>query len=67
MAGHINIEGEKREILCATVGVKTVFRLKISDMKIWEFMSLDGCVVDFTDIDTGKQRNLTVYYEKHLT
>ncbi len=66
-AGHINIEGENREFLCATQGVKTVFRLEISQMSIWEFMSLDGCVINFKDIDTGNVRNVTVYYEKHLT
>lgn len=66
-AGHINIEGENRELLCATEGVRTVFKLDISQMSIWEFMSLDGCVIDFFDLDTGKHRNITVYYEKHLT
>lgn len=65
--GHINIVGANRRELCATVGVKTLFRLAIDEMSIWEFMSLDGCVITFTDLDSGKQRTLTVYYDKHLT
>lgn len=66
-AGHINIEGEKKEYLCATSGVKTLFKAEIAEMRIWEFMSLDGCVIDFTDVESGKKRNVTVYYDKHLT
>jgi len=65
--GHINIVGEKSDELCATCGVETVFHLLIDEMKIWEFMSLDGCVITFTDIDTGKERTVNVYYDKHLT
>ncbi len=64
---HINILGEKGEELCASCGIQTVFRLNISEMHIWEFMSLDGCVIRFTDLDTGVERNVTVYYDKHLT
>lgn len=62
--GHINIENG--ELLCATVGVETLFRLRISEMRIWEFMSLNGCVIDFTDIDSGEERNVSVYYDSHL-
>ena len=65
--GHINLVGEQAKELCATCGVKTLFRLSVDDMKIWEFMSLDGCVITFTDLDTGNERTVTVYYEKHLT
>lgn len=64
---HINILGEKGDELCASCGIQTVFRLNISEMHIWEFMSLDGCVIRFTDLDTGAERNVTVYYDKHLT
>ena len=66
-AGHINLLGEKRSQMCATCGVKTIFRLDVDEMKIWEFMSLDGCVINFTDLDTGKKRNISVYYDKHLS
>ncbi len=65
--GHVNIVGERGDELCATCGVKTIFHLKIDEMKIWEFMSLDGCVITFTDLDTGKERTVNMYYEKHLT
>ena len=65
--GHINIEGEKQEILCATSGVETLFRLEIAEMSIWEFMSLDGCVITFFDLDKKNNRAVKVYYDKHLT
>lgn len=65
--GHINLLGEKKDELCATVGTKTVFRLAVDEMKIWEFMSLNGCVITFTDLDTGEKRTVTVYYAAHLT
>ncbi len=64
--GHINLEGEKGDILCGTLGVKTLFRLDIYEMHIWEFMSLNGCVITFTDLDTGVNRKLSVYYDAHL-
>ena len=64
--GHINIEGNNGDVLCATEGIKTVFRLQIAEMTIWEFMSLNGCVITFTDLDTGVKRNVSVYYDAHL-
>ena len=64
--GHINIEGDNGEVLCATEGIKTIFRLDIAEMKIWEFMSLNGCVITFTDLDSGVERNVSVYYDAHL-
>ena len=64
--GHINLEGENDNILCATCGVKTLFKLDIAEMNIWEFMSLNGCVITFTDLDTGVKRNVSVYYDAHL-
>lgn len=64
--GHINIEGENGDVLCATEGIKTVFRLKISEMNIWEFMSLNGCVITFTDLETYEKRTVSVYYDAHL-
>ena len=63
---HINRLGEKGETLCGTEGVKTVFRASVDELTVWEFMSLDGCVMRFTDLDTGLERNLTVYYDRHL-
>lgn len=64
--GHLNLIGEKKEQLCATCGVKTLFRLEVSQMRIWEFMSLDGCVITFTDLESGAERTVNVYYDKHL-
>ena len=64
--GHINIEGDNGDVLCATEGIKTVFRLNIAEMTIWEFMSLNGCVITFTDLDSGTVRNISVYYDIHL-
>ncbi len=63
--GHINLTGENE--LCATSGIKTVFRLAVDEMKIWEFMSLNGCVITFVDLDTEKERTVTVYYDAHLS
>ena len=64
--GHINLEGENESILCGTVGVNTIFRLDVAEMNIWEYMSLNGCVITFTDLDTGEKRNISVYYDAHL-
>lgn len=64
--GHINMEGDNGEYLCATCGVETVFRLEVSQMHIWEYMSLNGCVITFVDLDSGKERNVSVYYDAHL-
>lgn len=63
---HINRLGEKGEELCATEGVRTVFRAAVDEMRIWEFMSLDGCVIGFVNLDTGKERNVVVYYDRRL-
>lgn len=64
--GHMNIVGDKGELLVATEGVKTVLKIQISQMDIWEFMSLNGCNISFTDLDSGKARNVSVYYDAHL-
>ena len=64
---HVNLLGEGKKQMAATEGIRTLFRLAVDEMKIWEFMSLDGCVITFTDLDTGKDRSVTVYYDKHLT
>ncbi len=65
--GHLNLIDEKGEELAATVGVKTIFRLKVDEMDAWEFMSLDGCFITFFDLDLQKERSVTVSYEKRLT
>ncbi len=63
--GHLNIVEEK--IFEYTVGVKSIFRFNIDEMTIWEFMSLDGAVITGIDLNTKKERTVTVYYDKHLT
>lgn len=65
--GHINLVGERGDELCATSGIQTIFRLNVDEMKIWEFMSLNGCVITFCDLDTGCERTVTVYYDAHLS
>lgn len=63
--GHINLTAENE--LCATSGIQTIFRLAVDEMKIWEFMSLNGCVITFVDLDTTDERTVTVYYDAHLS
>lgn len=65
--GHLNLIGEKKNELCATVGTKTVFRLAVDEMDIWELMSLDGCILSFFDLDTQQERRMSVFYEAHLS
>ena len=64
---HINLLGAQKREMAATEGIRTLFRLTVDEMSIWEFMSLDGCVIRFNDLDTGRERSVTVYYDKHLT
>lgn len=62
--GHLNItDGNIFEL---TFGVNSAFRFEIDKMSIWEFMSLDGAVVSGIELNTGRQRSFTVYYDRHL-
>ncbi len=61
---HVNLT--EKGVLTVTEGVKTLLRADVSQMKAWEFMSLDGCVITFTDLDTGTERTVTLYYDKYL-
>ncbi len=63
--GHLNIVDEKFFEL--TFGVKSIFKFEIDKMLIWEFMSLDGAVIDGINVNSTKQETFTVYYDKHLT
>lgn len=63
--GHLNIVEEKDFEL--VFGVESAFRFVIDEMSIWEFMSLDGAVVSGVDKNTGKERTVTVYYDRRLT
>lgn len=63
--GHINIvENDCFELV---FGVKSVFKFKIDEMTIWEFMSLDGATVSGNDLNTGTEKTFIIYYDKHLT
>lgn len=64
-SGHVNIvDGACFELV---FGVESIFKFKIDDMTIWEFMSLDGATVSGTDLNTGKEKTFILYYDKHLS
>lgn len=63
--GHLNIVDDKDFEL--VFGVESIFRFEIDQMSIWEFMSLDGAVVSGIDKNTGKEKKVTVYYDRRLT
>ncbi len=64
-SGHVNIvDGSLFELV---FGVESIFKFKIDDMTIWEFMSLDGATVSGTDLNDGKEKTFVLYYDKHLT
>lgn len=63
--GHLNVVEEI--YFEYTVGVNSIFKFKIDEMKIWEFMSLDGAVIDGYEYNECKERSVTVYYDRHLT
>ena len=41
---------------------KILFRIKISDLTAWEFMSLNGVVISGFDLEQNKERSITAYY-----
>ena len=62
--GHVNIvDGDCFELV---FGVESIFKFKIDDMTIWEFMSLDGATVTGVDLDGGAEKTFMIYYDKHL-
>ncbi len=64
-SGHVNIvDGDCFELV---FGVQSIFKFKIDQMTIWEFMSLDGATVSGTDLNTGEEKTFILYYDKHLT
>ena len=64
-SGHVNIvDGDCFELV---FGVESIFKFKIDEMTIWEFMSLDGATVSGTDLNTCKEKTFILYYDKHLT
>jgi len=63
--GHLNLVGNGEFEL--VFGTSSAFRVKVDELQIWEFMSLDGAVMTGNDLNTGKLRTVTSYYDKHLT
>lgn len=63
--GHLNIVDD--EYFEYTVGVKSIFKFKIDEISVWEFMSLDGAVITGYEYNDSKERTVTVYYDRHLT
>jgi len=64
-SGHVNIvDGDCFELV---FGVQSIFKFKIDEMTIWEFMSLDGATVSGTDLNSGEEKTFILYYDKHLT
>lgn len=64
-SGHVNIvDNEYFELV---FGVESIFKFKIDNMTIWEFMSLDGATVSGVDLNDGKEKTFILYYDKHLT
>lgn len=62
--GHVNIVDE--DCFELVFGVKSIFKFKIDDMVIWEFMSLDGATVTGVDLNDGVEKTFMIYYDKHL-
>ncbi len=64
-SGHVNIvDGDCFELV---FGVQSIFKFKIDNMTIWEFMSLDGATVSGLDLNDCKEKMFILYYDKHLT
>ena len=62
--GHVNIvENDCFELV---FGVESIFKFKIDEMTIWEFMSLDGATVTGVDLNDGNEKTFMIYYDKHL-
>ena len=64
-SGHVNIVDE--DCFELVFGVQSIFKFKIDEMTIWEFMSLDGATVSGVDLNTGEEKTFILYYDKHLT
>lgn len=62
--GHVNIvDGDCFELV---FGTESIFKFKIDEMSIWEFMSLDGATVSGFDLNDGYEKTFMIYYDKHL-
>lgn len=63
--GHVNIVDD--DFFELVFGVESIFKFKIDEMQIWEFMSLDGATVTGYDLNDGYEKTYVIYYDKHLT
>ena len=63
-SGHVNIvDGDCFELV---FGVQSIFKFRIDEMCIWEFMSLDGATVSGTDLNTGKEKTYITFFEYNM-
>ena len=61
--GFFNInKNNELEIYLSGVG-KTLFRAYIPDLKAYEFLSLEGVVMESLDLVSGKHRQVIAYYK----
>ncbi|MBR2021480.1 MAG: hypothetical protein IJ939_03500 [Clostridia bacterium] len=62
--GHVNIVD--KDCFELVFGTQSVFKFKIDQMQIWEFMSLDGATVTGYDLNDDYEKTFIIYYDKHL-
>ena len=56
---NININNEL-SIYC---GIKEVFKAHVPDLTAYEFLSLEGVILESLDLVTGKYRQIIAYYK----
>ena len=57
----INKNNELEIYLSGTA--KTIFRAYIPDLKAYEFLSLEGVVLESIDLNSGEERQVIAYYK----
>ena len=61
--GFFNVnQNNELEIYISGIG-KTLFRAYIPDLKAYEFLSLEGVVMEAVDLISGKYRQIIAYYK----
>ena len=58
---HININNE----LVISCGGKELFRAFMPELKAYEFLSLEGVVLESLDLVSNKHRQIIAYYKYH--
>ena len=61
--GFFNIN--KNDEISIYCGGEELFRAYVPDLKAYEFLSLEGVVMEALDLISGKQRTVIVYYIYH--